>query len=167
MSNGLEAILILRLALRQSKHSKISIFSQTMTLNSCIKFARQGEDVNLRKTAICVLTQLYKTPNMICEGSQDIFGSIASILMEDCLTMSEVNLFLNLIKTIINKDAQIIDETHISKLMLEKMVGALSHPQLGAVTLTIIFEIINLVTINNRQLLAKYDLVDIALNFSS
>jgi hypothetical protein len=56
MSNGLEAILILRLALRQSKQSKISIFSQTMILNSCIKFARQGEDVNLRKTAICVLT---------------------------------------------------------------------------------------------------------------
>lgn len=66
MSNGLEAILILRLALRQSKQSKISIFSQTMILNSCIKFARQGEDCILRKTAICVLTEFYKTPNMIC-----------------------------------------------------------------------------------------------------
>lgn len=80
-----------------------------MILNSCIKFARQGEDVVLRKTAVCVLTELYKTPNMICEGSQDIFGSIASILLEDCLTISETNLFLNLIKAIIDKDSLIID----------------------------------------------------------
>ena len=70
--------------------------------------------------------------------------------MEDCLTISEVNLFLNLIKTIISKDSEIIDYTHIAKLLIEKMVGVLSHADLCFHTVTILFEIINLITINNR-----------------
>ena len=70
--------------------------------------------------------------------------------MEDCLTISEINLFLNLIKTIINKDSDIIDYTHIAKLLIEKIVGVLSHSDLCSHTVTILFEIINLVTINNR-----------------
>lgn len=85
--------------------------------------------------------------------------------MEDCLTISEINLFLNLIKTIINKDSEIIDQSHIAKLLIEKIVGVLNHADLCSQTVAILFEIINLITLTNRELLAKYDIIDIALNY--
>ena len=78
---------------------------------------------------------------------------MATLLLDQTLNISHINLVLNLIKTIIHKNDNTFKESSIIKMLLDKLIKMILIPSLNELTGSIIFEIINIVALKERQLL--------------
>ena len=78
---------------------------------------------------------------------------MATLLLDQTLNISHINLVLNLINTIIHKNDNTFKENSIMKMLLDKLIKMILIPSLNELTGSIIFEMINIVALKERQLL--------------
>ena len=75
---------------------------------------------------------------------------MATLLLDQTLPIIELNLVLNLIKTIIQKNENTFKESNILKMLLDKLIKLILIPSLNELTGSIIFEIINTISLKER-----------------
>lgn len=105
---------------------------------------------------------------MQCEGINELFSSIASLLLDEPLHAKIFILAANLIRIILSIQNESLNQGNILKIVISKISLLLTIHVSNRLIYASVFEVISSIILKNQQdLLGGLDVVDLAMTFMS